>query len=170
MAAGAAVGVRPLVVDDGRPPALKMTLRLLKPTHAPGERVVAALSVLRRDGSAVANEAVVGEVMLDGAAGPRVEGTTDEAGQVTLRFRLPAGAVASARLTVRVTVDGVVSSVSRGVPLTPAKPSVRLLPEGGVGGGVAGAGVCGGGAGGAAGVVRGQVVDDRGRCWVGCGR
>ena len=129
--AGRAVGQRPLVVDDGKPPALKMRLRFLRPSHAPGDRVVAAVEVLERDGSAVVGTVVAGQVLLDGAAGPRVEGTTDEAGQVTLRFRLPAAAVESARLMVQVSVDGVVSSVGRSVPLTPAKPLVRLLPEGG---------------------------------------
>ncbi len=121
---------RPIVIEQTRRPPLRFTLRYARASHRPGEPVAAAIEVKRPDGTPLAERAVEATVEAGRGVPLTLTGRTDAKGRLTLNFDLP-DADGPARLNLRVEGEGSMVGFTRPIPLTPARPTVDILPEGG---------------------------------------
>ena len=123
---------RPIVVNTFEAPRIKKTLDFAREGYGPGDTVEAALTLARATGEKLANTPVTAQVSVGGVALPLIQAKTDAAGEVLVRFALPATlASPDALLTVLVDDAGVTESISRSVPIATTDLSVGLFPEGG---------------------------------------
>ncbi len=126
------VTTRSIVVLGYEAPRLKKSLEFVRKAYAPGDTVAATLSVTDATGAPLADHALTALVRLDGEDLPRVEVTTNAAGEATVRFPLPGDMeLGDGLLTVLVDESGVTESISRRIPIVLAGLDVTLYPEGG---------------------------------------
>jgi hypothetical protein len=123
---------RPIIVSAYEAPRLKKKLEFMRKAYGPGDTVVATVNVKRPTGEVLADQALVANIQLDGAALPRVEVTTDSRGDASLRFELPERiAKGDGLLTVLIEDGGITESVSKRIPIVMQSMDVSLYPEGG---------------------------------------
>lgn len=127
-----ATAERPIVVSSYERPRIKKTVELLAASYGPGERVSAAVQLVRNTGEPVAGARITGMVWLDGHRLTTVRARSDAGGATQLRFELPAAIErGDCLLTVMVEDGGAPESIQRRVPIAIDRIELQLYPEGG---------------------------------------
>ncbi len=123
---------RSVIVSSYQPPRIKKKLEFLRKAYGAGDKVAAAIAVHRATGEALANKAITGLVVLDGAELVRVPVTTDATGKAVVRFPLPAQiSRGDGLLTVLIEDGGITESIQKRIPITVDKLQFAMFPEGG---------------------------------------
>ena len=119
--------IRPL-----RVPLLQLELELARRAYAPGDEVIAALSVARAEGGVPAAAVATIVAMVDGIEVHRSEIALDATGVASLRFHLPAEIEAGDGTLVATVQDGgVTEPIARVIPIARQRLVVTFYPEGG---------------------------------------
>jgi hypothetical protein len=131
-AADGTTGERPIIVNAYEAPRIKKKLEFVRKAYGAGDEVQATLEIKRPTGESLANHAVRGRIMLDGAALDDVTMTTDAKGAGIVKMKLPREIeMGDGILTVFIEDGGVTESVSKRVPIVTKKLRFTMFPEGG---------------------------------------
>lgn len=123
---------RSVIVSSYQPPRIKKKLEFTRKAYGEGDTVAAALSLNRATGEALGRHQATAIVTLDEAEVARVPVTTDERGNVIVKFELP-GQIArgDGLLTVLVADGGVTESIQKRIPITMTELRFDMYAEGG---------------------------------------
>jgi alpha-2-macroglobulin-like protein len=133
---------RKFIVNKYRNPLMNKELDFTRKSYGPGEEVVAACKASRAENKeiAIANRPVTATMQIDGKAygidgkegGPAFKGTTDAAGVVKVRFKLPAVIERGlGTLSVQFSDGANVESLVKPIPIALKKLDVEFFAEGG---------------------------------------
>lgn len=123
---------RKLIVSQYQPPQIKKKAEFLRKAYGPGDKVAAAVSLHRGTGEALANKEVTAIISVDSMETARFPITTDDAGNVVVRFELPQTiAVGDGLMTILVEDGGVSESLQKRIPILVKNLAFEMFPEGG---------------------------------------
>ena len=123
---------RPVIVSRYEAPRIKKKLEFVRKAYGANDVVSATLELKRPTGEPLANQAIVALLRLDGVELPRVELTTDKAGNALVKVPLPSSiSVGDGLLTILVEDGGVTESISKAVPIVMKRMDLAFFPEGG---------------------------------------
>ena len=113
-------------------PRLLMKLDFPEKGYGPGSRVSADFSVRSLDNKPLANLSGSFKVSIAGKTGEAQSLKTDAAGKANVVFNLPENLdTTDGLLTITMTHDAFVESISRSIPITLNKIDLQFMPEGG---------------------------------------
>ncbi len=123
---------RKFIVSQYQPPQIKKKAEFLRKAYGAGDKVAAAVSLHRGTGEALANKEVTAIVQVDSVEHARFPVTTDAAGNVVVRFELPAQIrVGDGLLTILVSDGGITESLQKRIPILVKNVAFEMFPEGG---------------------------------------
>ncbi|HMC89552.1 MAG TPA: zf-HC2 domain-containing protein, partial [Gemmataceae bacterium] len=133
---------RKFIVNRYRNPLMNKELDFTRKSYGPGEEVVAACKASRAENKdiAIANRPVTATMQIDGKAygidgkegGPAFKGSTDAAGAVKVRFKLPAVIERGlGTLSVQFSDGANVEPLVKPIPIALKKLEVEFFAEGG---------------------------------------
>lgn len=124
--------VRRFIVNHYQKPRLDKKLDFNRSSYGPGEEVQALATARRADGGPLSHCPIEATLSVDGTILPPVKTTTDEDGQVIVKFRLPQKMQRGlGSLSVLFQDAGTPEPISRPVPIVLNDVAIEFFPEGG---------------------------------------
>jgi hypothetical protein len=113
-------------------PKLLMQLDFVKEAYGAGDWVEADLKVREVDNSFLANHSVMPQIKIDGKLVKSLTATTNDSGEVRLRFQLPQNLnTVDGLVNVIIGYEGTNESISRSIPIVLNNLTFDVFPEGG---------------------------------------
>jgi hypothetical protein len=129
---GGAIETREITIATYEVPQLQQTIEFGRRGYAPGDDVIATVTVRRATGEPARGVRIRGVVVVDGATVAQPTAVVGKDGRAVLRFSLPSQIAKGDGLLTAVATDrGASASIQRRIPIATGAVALALYPEGG---------------------------------------